>query len=409
MIFHENSVLYRFRFPIIGTIVLAAGVGSVRLVGYFTHTDRPEFSLSGIEDGGYYSKQVECALVGKSDYAIEQVHATLDGKPFEIAPSTQVNKASFTLPFVIDTEQLSDGQHTLSLQAVDASFNENRAEQAFSFGVDNTQLKAALLAPEYKVLQGRTIHVKINSSKDLSSAKVEFLSGTYNCCRESGYTNVYECFIPIDVELPAREYALTASLVDVVGNEVSLSGKATIEACSFKKHATIHIESQKLEDEKEVSIGGNALEDLIEQLVAQSPSEKLWTGTFDIPVDVQRISTEFGEVRTTPEKGKYMHKAVDLVNHPKSVVWASEGGKVVVKDRYLMTGNTVVIDHGMGVHTVYSHLEDFSDIEVGDMLKKGNPIGKLGKTGYATGYHLHWELRVNNMAVDPLQWTNKTF
>ena len=409
MIFHENSVLYRFRFPIIGVVVLAAGIGSVRLVGYFTHTDRPQFKLIGLQDGGQYAKQIECRVEADSSYAIDKLYATLDGKAFEIAPSTQVGSKKFGMPFALDTEQLADGQHTLTLHAVDSSFNANTTEQSFMFGVDNTQLKAALLAPEYKVLQGRTIHVKINANKDLTSAKVDFLSSTYDCCRESSYTNVYECFIPIDVEQPAREYALVASLADGVGNEVSLAGKATVEAASFKKHATINISSQKLEDEKEVSIGGNALEDLIAQLVDQSPKEKLWAGTFDIPVDVQRISTEFGEVRTTPEKGKYMHKAVDIVNHPKSVVWASEGGKVVVKDRYLMTGNTVVMDHGMGVQTVYSHLEDFAGIEVGDVLKKGNPLGKLGKTGYATGYHLHWELRVNNMAVDPMQWTNKTF
>ncbi len=409
MIFHENSVLYRFRFPLIGAVVLAASVGSVRLVGYFTHTDRPEFKLSGLNDGGKYAKQVDCSVQADSNYAIDRFAATLDGKELEIAPSTKVGKASFTLPFVIDTEQLSDGQHTLTLHATDGSFNENTAEQTFTFGVDNTQLKAALLVPEYNVVQGRTIHVKINANKNLESATVDFLSRTYDCCRESSYTNVYECFIPIDVEQPAREYTLMASLADAVGNEVSLAGKATVEAGSFKKHATINIASQKLEDEKEVSIGGNALEDAIEKLVAQSPPHKLWAGTFDIPVDVQRISTEFGEVRTTPEKGKYMHKAVDIVNHPKSVVWASEGGTVIIKDRYLMTGNTVVIDHGMGVQTLYSHLEDFSDIDVGDVLKKGNPIGKLGKTGYATGYHLHWELRVNNIAVDPIQWTNKTF
>ncbi len=43
------------------------------------------------------------------------------------------------------------------------------------------------------------------------------------------------------------------------------------------------------------------------------------------------------------------------------------------------------------------------------MVKKGNPIGKLGKTGYATGYHLHWELRVQGIAVDPLEWTQKIY
>jgi murein DD-endopeptidase MepM/ murein hydrolase activator NlpD len=74
-----------------------------------------------------------------------------------------------------------------------------------------------------------------------------------------------------------------------------------------------------------------------------------------------------------------------------------------------MTGNTVVLDHGLGVFTLYCHLEDFTDIEVGDSVKKGNPIGRLGMTGYASGYHLHWELRINNISVDPFEWTTSIY
>ncbi len=409
MIFHENSGLYRFRFPIIGLLIVVASVFGIRIANYFGQTMPPNITLIGIEDGGHYAKRITCEVQGKSDYEVAQVHALLDGKPFEIAPSTTIGRASFALPFIMDTEQLANGEHTLVVRAQDASFSANKAESRYTFTIDNTPLKAALLAPEYKVLQGRTIHVKVNASKEVVHAQVQFLSDTYDCCRESSYTNVYECFIPIDCEQPAREYTLSAKLRDAVGNEAVLAGKATVEAANFKRQTTLSVAREKLEDEKEVSIGGNVFEDTIEKMLAASPKEKLWAGSFDLPIDAQRISTEYGEVRTTPEKGKYMHKAVDIVNHPKSVVWASEGGKVIVKDRYLMTGNTVVIDHGMGVHTIYSHLDGFSDIKVGDMLKKGNPIGQLGKTGYATGYHLHWELRVNNMAVDPLQWTKKTF
>ena len=71
-----------------------------------------------------------------------------------------------------------------------------------------------------------------------------------------------------------------------------------------------------------------------------------------------------------------------------------------------MSGNTIAIDHGHGIVSLYYHLNDFSDIEVGDSVKKGNPVGTLGMTGYASGYHLHWELRVNGVPVDPLQWTD---
>ena len=57
----------------------------------------------------------------------------------------------------------------------------------------------------------------------------------------------------------------------------------------------------------------------------------------------------------------------------------------------------------------YFHLDDFADIEVGDFIRKGQPVGKLGVTGYANGYHLHWELTVNGVPVDPVEWTKKVF
>jgi murein DD-endopeptidase MepM/ murein hydrolase activator NlpD len=144
-------------------------------------------------------------------------------------------------------------------------------------------------------------------------------------------------------------------------------------------------------------------------MVERFTKRKMWTGEFELPTIVQRYSTPYGEIRTTPERGRYLHRAVDIVNHPKSVIWASQHGKVIIKDRYLHSGNTIVLDHGCGVFTLYYHLEDFADLEVGDAVKKGNPVGRLGMTGYATGYHLHWELRVGGMAVDPLEWTKKSF
>jgi murein DD-endopeptidase MepM/ murein hydrolase activator NlpD len=104
-----------------------------------------------------------------------------------------------------------------------------------------------------------------------------------------------------------------------------------------------------------------------------------------------------------------LHKAVDIVNNPKSVVWASQNGRVIIKDRYLFSGNTVVIDHGLGVFTKYYHLDDFAELEVGDSIKKGEPVGKLGITGYANGYHLHWELMVDGVPVEPFEWTKHVF
>ncbi len=100
-----------------------------------------------------------------------------------------------------------------------------------------------------------------------------------------------------------------------------------------------------------------------------------------------------------------MHKALDIVaSAPRAVVWASQSGIVVLKDRYVHSGNTIIIDHGWGILSMYFHLETYANIEAGQKIRKGNPIGTMGKTGYAGGYHLHWEMRVGNVAIDPMQW-----
>ena len=88
-----------------------------------------------------------------------------------------------------------------------------------------------------------------------------------------------------------------------------------------------------------------------------------------------------------------------------SVIWASNSGVIVLKDRFTHSGNTIVIDHGCGIVSMYFHLHDFADVQVGQKVKKGNPLGRMGMTGFANGQHLHWEIRVNNVAVDPMQWT----
>ena len=119
--------------------------------------------------------------------------------------------------------------------------------------------------------------------------------------------------------------------------------------------------------------------------------------------------SEYGVQRITQEKGCYAHKAIDMIAMPKAVVWAPQNGNVIVKDRFAESGNTVVIDHGLGVFSLLFHLEDFADINVGNKIRRGNPVGRMGKTGYASGYHLHWEMRVNNVHVDPDQWAKNNF
>ena len=165
-----------------------------------------------------------------------------------------------------------------------------------------------------------------------------------------------------------------------------------------------------MDEEREMSEGNDGLSEKLEKFTADSPHKKLWNGSFCVPTEVSTVFTEFGTLRVTQEKGMYAHKGVDIGKLPKGVVWAPQDGIVVIKERYTYSGNTVVIDHGWGLLSLYFHLDSMpANISVGKFVKKGNPIGTVGKTGYANGYHLHWEMRINNTPVDPLEWTKPGF
>ncbi|MCB9493222.1 MAG: M23 family metallopeptidase [Epsilonproteobacteria bacterium] len=376
---------------------------------YATHNKLPEVALSGLCEGGTYCKQVACALCADNSYKISTVSVFLDGVELDGGSVHHVRTARFTTPFVLDCSKLTDGKHTLEVEAVDASYKQNKIRHSYNFYVDNVPLRAQFVQQEYVTDQGKTVHMKIHANKKLESLTVTALSKTYEFLPESFDSTVYECFVPIDCEELANEHVVTAQVVDPAQNKTKLTAKLKINAFEFKKQRGFRVSDQKLEDERELSVKNDDLENRLEACLKDSPKQKLWTGPFEYPIEVQRTSTPFGEVRMTPQRGKYMHKGLDLINTPRSVVWASQHGRVIIKDRFLMTGNTVAIDHGRGVCTVYAHLDDFADINVGDMVRKGNPIGKIGMTGYANGYHLHWEVRVHNTPVEPSEWTSKIY
>ena len=376
---------------------------------YFSYQTPPQIVLKGVDDNAYYTGTIACGLNGSSDYKIATVAISLDGTPLDIKTARHIGAKTFERSFDLDTATLNDGKHTIALEACDSSYHHNKTSIAREFFVDNKQLKAAFLQSEYILEQGRSIHAQLQTNKPVKKLQLSFLSNTYECYPESEGSTIYEAFIPTDCEDIPNEYLLTAEISDAVNNSVKLTNRVKIKQADFKKAKGFNVAKGKLDSEKEVSMNSKILQDALLHWLKDSPKRKLWSGQFIAPCEILRISTPFGEIRTTAEKGRYHHAAIDIINHPKSTIWAAQDGKVIIKDRFLLSGNTVVLDHGLGVTSLYFHLEDFADIEVGDIIKKGTPLGRLGMTGYASGPHLHWEIRIHNRQVDPLQWTEKTF
>ena len=378
---------------------------------YFFDTTHPQVKIVGLDNNAYYAGDIVAHLVGDDNYKIDHFSVWLDNKP--IVTEFSIKDRHFNYPLSIPVQNLQDGQHTIKVDVIDSTYHHNSTQLQRTFNTDNVALQAVLVRSEseYKVFQGRSLHVQFQVNKSVAKAVIKTLSQEFICYPEEPNSLIYEGFIPVDCDTTPNEYLFSIEVVDRVGNSVVLENKFQVIAFPFKKQI-VTVENSKVQEESDATpLTESDFEAKMIELSQNSVQQKLWRGPFYVPLNMSGMSTEFGLIRTTQHKGRYAHKAVDLVAPaPRSLVWAAQDGIVVLKERYQHTGYVIVLDHGYGILTLYFHLEDFTpNIKIGDVIKKGKPLGLMGKTGYAKGYHLHWELRVNNIAVDPMQWTKKDF
>ncbi len=375
------------------------------LYAYFFDTTMPLLNIQGLKNDSYYCGDIQCFV---SSNKTGDISVWLDDQALTNKFKLKTDQQEY--PFVIPTKTIPNGQHRLKIELIDTTFRKNKTIAEHIFYVDNRPLQAALIKPDtsYKVFQGRTLHLQLQVNKEIKTAKAKALAREYTCFPESKNSLIYECFIPISCEEQPNEYLFSVDVVDKVGNTLHLDNKFQVVMYPFKKKR-LEVSPEKIKKEEEIGLDNKKFEGMINEIIKNSPQEKLWRGAFCNPIDIERISCEFGTIRTTQHKGRYAHKALDVINTPKSVVWAPQDGIVVLKERFAFSGNTVIIDHGWGIISLFFHLDDFANIATNGKIAKGNPIGTIGKTGYATGYHLHWEMRVDGVAVDPMQWTKTTF
>ncbi|WP_133127137.1 M23 family metallopeptidase [Legionella nagasakiensis] len=113
------------------------------------------------------------------------------------------------------------------------------------------------------------------------------------------------------------------------------------------------------------------------------------------------ISSHFGLKRVYNKQPRAPHSGLDIAAPENTPVIAISAGKVVDAGDYFFTGNTVIVDHGMGVFSLYAHLKKM-DVQKGEVIKQGQQVGLVGMTGRVTGPHLHWSMVMNQTYVDPL-------
>lgn len=132
----------------------------------------------------------------------------------------------------------------------------------------------------------------------------------------------------------------------------------------------------------------------------------LWTEPFQ-QLGNSKVESQFADTRSYMYQGKKVdeqtHLGFDLSVTQHVPVQASNDGRVVWADRLGIYGNCIVVDHGYGLQSIYGHLSQI-DVKPGDMVKKGQVMGRSGSTGLAGGDHLHYSMQVDGVQVNPVEW-----
>jgi len=139
---------------------------------------------------------------------------------------------------------------------------------------------------------------------------------------------------------------------------------------------------------------------------AKSADKPIFEGAFVQPRNT-KVFSNFAETRTYFYQGReidtQVHYGYDLASTKQSPVPAANKGTVVFAGPLTIYGNAVILDHGLGLMTLYGHLSTI-EVKVGDAVDKGKELGRSGNTGLAIGDHLHYEVLVHGVSVTPLEW-----
>ena len=150
-------------------------------------------------------------------------------------------------------------------------------------------------------------------------------------------------------------------------------------------------------------------DEFLKGIYADFSEEQRWDGVFQVPLTTTLVSAGYGGRRSyNGGPIEIYHTGIDYAAAEGTSVLAPADGVVVFSDTLELRGGVLIIDHGLGVMTGYYHLLERL-VEPGQTVTAGQPIGRVGSTGLSSGPHLHWDLRVMNVTVDPAQWTQQAF
>jgi hypothetical protein len=411
------------------TILLCLALGGA--AGYFFLTD--------VEKPFVILRPDTPSVSPKREYAVEATDSESGIRALRVIVSqgdkkiTVLDKAySPALPqavetFTLEGAGLKDGPFDLDITVTDNSisgFGAGNAELLHkTLALDSTPPVVGILSQAHNVRQGGVGCIAYSVSEEPESTGVlvgDIFSPGFQIA--NGH---YVCFFPFPLALEPGDFKPRLRAVDLAGNERIMDFRNQAIPRKFKAD-TMNVSDGFLQAKMPQYFEAYpGIKDLVEiyikvnndmrrenattlrDLGAQTAPELFWDKKAFMRLPNAAPMAAFGDRRTYMYQGreidKQIHMGQDLASLANAQVPAAAHGKVILADFFGIYGQAVILDHGMGLQTIYSHLSQIA-VKTGDMVKRGDILGNTGATGLAGGDHLHFGVMVHGVEVSPVEW-----
>lgn len=366
---------------------------------------------------------------GLSHVSINLVSAGASRLIHSRAFSGAVHSADIPVQLDPGEHQLRDGPGVLSVTAVDRSYwrffsgNETTLEKKIT--LDFRPPTVEITGDDRYVTQGGTGLVTYNASPDTDRTGVRIGRYFFPAYKEPfADRGEYVAFFSHPYDVPVGEPAMVVA-EDYAGNKWESPLRYNVRPLRYRSVRVpvsddfIRRKIVPLAGEADGAAGGprelfvkvnrdlrRVNEDTIRKICQNSAQRKLWDGRF-AQLPNSAVQANFADRRSYYYRDEKIdearHLGYDLAVTRRYPVGASNSGTVVFAGALGIYGNTVIIDHGFGLCSLYSHLSSVA-VTTGQVVKKGTRIGRTGETGLAVGDHLHYGVYIHGVAVLPLEW-----
>lgn len=323
--------------------------------------------------------------------------------------------------------KLHDGEATVTITASDHSLFRNTARIVETVAVDMIPPQISLLSAAHNINPGGSCLTVYRVSKDVEKSGVRFGNDFFAGCPASpGEKPSFLSYFPVPLSIDKGDMKMSVFVRDKGGNEAALSIPYHVRPKKFRKdnlELSDTFLNQKMPEFQQIEpllqgktpvdtfvyINEKMREDnfkTIQALSLKSSGTRLWSGPF-LRMKNAAPMAGFGDMRTyTYQKktiGGSTHLGVDLASTAHAPIEAANSGVVLFTGYLGIYGNTVILDHGQGILSLYAHMNDIK-VKTGQQVSREDVLGSSGSSGLAGGDHLHFSMIVGGRFVNPVEW-----